>query len=143
MTSVQSQIKGVHKSTALSHSDTMSSPLALCWMASIEGMRPLNMSSFRWPHMDQSMEKGRCHSVDNRCVPALKDLQKASQDEISSRSTLARCQTDEAIWQVMNRCSQVSSAPAQSGQPAGTSDITRCRNALVFRRLRRRSQANM
>ena len=106
-------------------------------------MRPLNMTSFRWPHMDQSMEKSRCHSADNCCVPAPKDLQKASQDEILSRSTLACCQTDEATGQVMNRCSQVSSAPAYSAQSAGTSGITRCRNALVFRRLWRSSQANM
>ena len=89
------------------------------------------------------MEKSRYHSADNRCIPALKDLQKASQDEISSRSTLARCQTDEETGQVMNRCLQVSSALAHSAQPAATSGITRCRNALVFRRLRRRSQANM
>ena len=82
-----------------------SSPLASCWMASIEGMRPLNMTSFRWPHMDQSMEKSRCHSAENRCVPSPKDLQKASQDEISSRSTLARCHTDKETGQVMKRCS--------------------------------------
>ena len=88
-------------------------------MASTEGVRPLNMTSFRLLQMHQRMAKMSYHSDVRRYGPSPIELQKASQDESSRPGTLARRQTDEAKEHVMNRCSHSSVAPAQSAHSVG------------------------
>ena len=83
----------------------------------------------------------RCHSAISRFGPSPIDLQKSSQDESSRRSMLAPLQTDEAKGHVMNKCSQSSTAFAQSAHSAEASGIKSRRRDLVKSRLRSKSQA--
>ena len=82
-----------------------------------------------------------CHSAISRYGPSPIDLQKSSQDERSRRSTLAPLQTAEAKGHVMNKCSQSSTALAQSAHSAGASGIKCRRRDLVRSHLRSKSQA--
>ena len=62
-------------------------PLGLCWIASVEGVRPLNMASFLWVQRDQSVAKIVCHSTSRRNVLPPRDCQKAS-SEITTRQPM-------------------------------------------------------
>ena len=118
-------------------------PLALCWIASTEGEQPLNMTSFLWVQMDQSVAKIDCHSASRRKAPPLRDRQNASSEVVTSRPTSAAHHTSWANEQAKNRCWQSSTALAHSGHSTGESGNMRCRKDLVINRHRSRSQAKI
>ena len=116
-------------------------PLALCWIASAEGVQSLNMTSFLWVQMDQSVAKIVYHSASRRKAPPLRDRQNASSEVATSRPTSAACHTSWAKGQAKNRCGQSSTALAHSGHSTGESGNMRCGKDLVINRRRSRSQA--
>ena len=117
-------------------------PLALCWMTSTKGVQPLNMTSFLWVQIDQSVAKIVCHSASRRKDPPLRDCHHASSEVTTSRLTPAAYHTSWAKGQAKNRCEQSSTARAHNGHSTGESGTTRCRKDLVINRRRSRSQAN-
>ena len=118
-------------------------PLALCWIASAEGGQPLNMTSFLWVQMDQSVAKIDCHSDSRRKAPPPRDRQNASSEVITSRPTSAARHTSWAKEQAKNRCWQSSTALTHSGHSTGESGSMRCLKDLVINRCRSRSQAKI
>ena len=116
-------------------------PLSLCWIASAEGVQPLNMTSFLWVQMDQSVAKIVCHSASRRKAPPLRDRQNVSSEVATSRPTPSACHTFWAKGQAKNRCGQSSTALAHNGHSMGESGTMRCRKDLVISRRHSRSQA--
>ena len=55
-------------------------PLALCRIASADGVRPFNMTSFIWIQMDHNVAKIVCHSTSRQSVSPPRDRQNASFD---------------------------------------------------------------
>ena len=117
-------------------------PLALCRIASADGARPLNMTSFLWIQMDHNVAKIVCHSSPRRNVPPPRDRQNASPEFTTRWPTPVASHTVWAKGQTKNKCGQSSTAPAHSGHSAGASGTMRCNLDLVIRRRRNKSQAN-
>ena len=115
-------------------------PLAFCWIASAEGVQPLNMTSFLWVQMDQSVAKIVCHSASRRNDPPLNDRQNASSKVATRQPTPAACHTSWAKGHAKNMCGQSSTALVHSGHSTGESGTMRCRKDLVISRRRSRSQ---
>ena len=118
-------------------------PLALCWIASAEGVQPLNMTSFLWVQMDQSVAKIVCHSASRRKDQPLRDRQNASSKVATSWPTPTSCHTSWAKGQAKNRCRQSSTALAHNGHSTGESRTMCCHKDLVINRRHSRSQAKI
>ena len=116
-------------------------PLALCLIASAKGVQPLNMTSFLWVQMDQSVAKIVCHSASRWNDPPLRDRQNVSSEVTTIRPTPAAYHTSWAKGQAKNRCEQSSTALALNGHSTGESGTMRCRKDLAINRCRSRSQA--
>ena len=117
-------------------------PLALCRIASANGERPLNMTSFLWIQIDQSVVKIVCHSTPRRNVPPPRDCQNASSKFTTRRLTPVACHTVWAKGQAKNKCWQSSTALEHNGHIVGASGTMSCSMDLVIWRRRSRSQAN-
>ena len=117
-------------------------PLALCRIASADGVQPLNMTSFLWIQRDQSVAKIVCHSTSRRNVPPPSDRQKASSEVATRRPTPVSCHTVWANGQTKNKCWQSSTALAHSGHSTGAFGTKRCSRDLIISRRCSRSQAN-
>ena len=117
-------------------------PLALCRIASADGARPLNMTSFLWIQMDHNVAKIVCHSSPRRHVPLPRDRQNASSEFTTRWPTPVASHTVWAKGQTKNKCGQSSTALAHSGHSAGASGTMRCNLDLVIRRRGNKSQAN-
>ena len=116
-------------------------PLALCRIASADGVRPLNMTSFLWIKRDQSVAKIVCHSTSRRKVSPPSNRQKASSEVATRRPAPVSCHTLWANGQTKNKCWQSFIALAHSGHSIGTSGTKCCSQDLVISR-RSKSQAN-
>ena len=113
-------------------------PLALCRIASADGVRP----SFLRIQRDQSVAKIVCHSTLRRNVLPPRDRQNASSEVATRRPTPVSCHTIWAKGQLKNKCWQSSTALAHSGHSTGASGTILCTRDLVISCRRSRSQAN-
>ena len=114
-------------------------PLVLCWIASAEGVQPLNMTSFLWVQRDKSVPKIVWHLASRQNDPPLRDRQNASSKVTLRRPMPAACHTSWTRGQANNRCEQSSTALAHNGHSLGESRTMCCRSDLVIRRRRIRS----
>ena len=117
-------------------------PLALCRIASADGERPLNMTSFLWIQRDHSVAKIVCHSTSRRNVPPPRDRKNASSEVATRQSTPVSCHTVWAKGQTKNKCWQSSTTLTHIGHSTAAFGTIRCSQDLVISRRRSRSQAN-
>ena len=114
----------------------------LCKIASADGVRPLNMTSFLWTQRGQSVAKIVCHLTSQRNVPPPRDRKNASSEVATRRSTPVSYHTVWAKGQTKNKCWQSSTALTHNGHSTGAFGTIRCSWDLVISRRRSRSKAN-